>query len=122
MGESGIIRSADHHQCSECTHAYKATADIITGDDPAAVVGVDENRVIPALVGPEANLAIRDAQRARDCAAHQHQRDDDILMDLDHAPVRMVVVDGLVMGHQVFLSPEHNNIDLNVIKNTALCI
>ena len=103
LGESGIIRSADHHQCSECTHAYKATADILTGDDPAGVVGVDENRVVPVLVGPNANLAIRDAQRARDHAAHQPQRDDDVLMDLDHAPVRMVVVDRIVMGHQVCL-------------------
>ena len=58
LGESGIIRSADHHQCGECTHAYKATADILTGDDPAGLVGVDENRAIPALAGPDANLAI----------------------------------------------------------------
>ena len=104
LGESGIIRSADHHQCAECTHAHKATADILTGDDPAAVVGVDENRAIPALAGPDANLAIRDAQIARDRAAHQAQMGND-LMDVrpDHAPVRMVVLDGIVMGHQVCL-------------------
>jgi hypothetical protein len=104
LGESGILRSADHHQCAECTHAHKATADILTGDDPAGVVGVDENRAIPALVGPDANRAIRDAQRARDRAADQAQMGD-VLMDerLDHAPVRMVVLDGIVMGHQVCL-------------------
>jgi len=105
LGESGIIRSADHHQCAECTHAYKATADILTGDDPAGLVGVDENRAVPALAGPNANLAIRDAQAARDRAAHQAQMDDNH-MDLrpDHAPVRMVVLDGIVMGNQVCLS------------------
>ena len=101
LGESGIIRSADHHECSECTHAHKATADILTGDDPAGVVGVDENRAIPALVGPDANLAIQDAQRARDLAAHQPQIDEDTVMEPEHAPVRMVVLDGIVMGHQV---------------------
>ncbi|TFK38885.1 hypothetical protein BDQ12DRAFT_698321 [Crucibulum laeve] len=37
LGENGIIRSAEAHSCIECTHKYKRTADIITGDDPAAV-------------------------------------------------------------------------------------
>jgi len=32
LGENGIIRAADMHACSECTHTYKRTADIITGD------------------------------------------------------------------------------------------
>jgi hypothetical protein len=81
---------------------------MLTGDDPAGVVGVDENRAIPALVGPDANCAIRDAQRARDQAAHQAQMDDDIVMAPVHAPVRMVVLDGIVMGHQVCLPPAHN--------------
>ena len=102
LGESGIIRSADHHQCAECTHAHKAIADMLTGDDPAGVVGVDENRAIPALAGRDANLAIWDAQIARDRAA-DHAQMDNVLMDdrPDHAPVRMVVLDGIVMGHQV---------------------
>ena len=43
LGENGIIRAADKHACSECTQAYKRTADIITGDDPTAVAGNDEN-------------------------------------------------------------------------------
>src|SRR3981189_1545787 len=30
LGEDGIIRVADGHQCSECTQPYKAAADIIT--------------------------------------------------------------------------------------------
>ncbi|TFK35400.1 hypothetical protein BDQ12DRAFT_561347, partial [Crucibulum laeve] len=38
LDENGIIRSAEAHSCSECTHKYKRIADIITGDDPAAVV------------------------------------------------------------------------------------
>jgi hypothetical protein len=78
---------------------------MLTGDDPAGVVGVDENRAIPALAGPDANLAIRDAQIARDHAADQAQMGD-VLMDErpDHAPVRMVVLDGIVMGHQVCLT------------------
>ena len=43
LGENGIIWAADQHACSECTQVYKRTADIITGDDPAAVAGNDEN-------------------------------------------------------------------------------
>jgi hypothetical protein len=50
LGESGIIRSADHHQCEECTHAHKATADILTGDDPAGVVGMHRLLEIVQLI------------------------------------------------------------------------
>ncbi|TDL25084.1 hypothetical protein BD410DRAFT_686070, partial [Rickenella mellea] len=41
LGENGIIRSAQDHFCSECTHPYKATADQIIREDPAALLGVD---------------------------------------------------------------------------------
>jgi hypothetical protein len=44
LGENGVIRCADGHTCGECTHDYKATADIIGEvEDPAGLVGMDEN-------------------------------------------------------------------------------
>jgi hypothetical protein len=49
LGEEGIIRNADQHSCSECTHPYKSTADRIVNNYPAALLGVDENCVVPAL-------------------------------------------------------------------------
>ena len=55
LGEKGVIRSANHHECSECTHPFKARADTLTGDDPAAVVGIDENRAVPSLRGEGAD-------------------------------------------------------------------
>jgi hypothetical protein len=61
LGDNGVIKCAQNHSCSECTHKYKETADRITGDDPAAVLGVDENHQVPALVGEDAELAIQDA-------------------------------------------------------------
>jgi hypothetical protein len=53
LGEDGVISATKNHSCSECTHEYKETADRITSDDPAAVLGVDENRDVPALVHQE---------------------------------------------------------------------
>jgi len=41
LGNNGVIKCAQNHSCSECTHKYKETADRITADDPAAVLGVD---------------------------------------------------------------------------------
>ena len=100
LGEQGVIRSAENHFCSECTHEYKNTADIITGDDPAALVGVDENHNVPVLPGEDANLAVQDAALAR-LAAHN-------AMDIDQTsslsetipvtPVKLIVMDGVVMG------------------------
>ena len=97
LGEEGVIRSAENHFCSDCTHNYKKTADRITGDDPAAIIGVDENRNVPVLIGENADLAVQDAARAR--------LDAEAAMDIDQspspieeAPVKMVVLDGVVMG------------------------
>ena len=98
LGENGIIWAADKHACSECTQVYKRTADIITGDDPAAMAGNDENRVVPPLVGEDAELAINDAACAKENARNQAATIADQDMDVDHAPVKMVVLDGIVMG------------------------
>ena len=100
LGENGVIRSANHHECSECTHPYKARADILTGDDPAAVVGIDENRAVPTLHGEGADLAQQDAAQARQRARIRNRAVEDE-MEVDIAPVRMVVMDGIVMGHPV---------------------
>jgi hypothetical protein len=65
LGEKGVLRSAENHFYSDCTHDYKNTADIITGDDPAGLVGIDENRNVPVLTGDDAHLAVQDAAQAR---------------------------------------------------------
>jgi len=44
LGENGVIRAADQHACSECTHDYIATtSDNTPTAHSAAVVGVDED-------------------------------------------------------------------------------
>jgi hypothetical protein len=109
LGGSGMVRSADGHACPECTHVFKKTADRITGDDPAAIIGVDENHVVPALVGEDAARAIQDAQRARQNAQRagiERTRNAQLgiqPMDIDQdegSPVKLVVMDGIVMGHK----------------------
>jgi hypothetical protein len=98
LGENGIIRAADQHACSECTHKYKKTADKISGDDPAALVGNDENQVVPPLVGEGAVLAVRDAAMARENARNQVSGESNEPMDADSPPVTMVVMDGICAG------------------------
>jgi hypothetical protein len=125
LGESGKIRSADRHSCAECTHAYKKTPDIITEDDPAAVVNINENRAVPALVGEGADLAVQDAAQARQVAARAREQlaTDDDNMDIDDTPVslvNMVVLDGIVMGHTVSYFSLVNLVLLMYM--TALCI
>jgi hypothetical protein len=132
LGENGVIRSAENHFCSECTQDYKDTADKITGDDPAGVIGVDENRNVPILTGDDADLAARDAAEARLQAENamdvdKDDEEDDEMEDdeeeddeeeedeeeddeeenhtssasAEQAPVKMVVLDGIVMGPPV---------------------
>ena len=105
LGANGVIKSASDHACSECTHEYKETADVITGEDPAALVGIDENRVVPVLVGENADLAAQDAAQARENAANiQDRRADAMDVDNSSAPVVMAVVDGIVMGPTVSIN------------------
>ena len=60
-------------------------------------MGVDENRTIPGFVGA-VNQPV--AQNSNQAEQHLTNEND---MDVDHAPVKMVVLDGIVMGPQVGL-------------------
>ena len=95
LGENGIIRPADQHACAECTQPYKHTSDRMPNVDPAAVVGVDENRTVPGLV-EGASLTIPGLPNQP-----QAQTSTNNDMDTDDASVNMIVVDGIVMGPTV---------------------
>jgi hypothetical protein len=94
LGEQGIIRAADHHACSECTQPYKRRSDGVL-NNPAAVVGVDENRDISPFAGNDEVLA----QPHPASPISSNNSDDD--MDVDNKNVTMVVLDGIVMGPTV---------------------
>jgi hypothetical protein len=94
LGENGIIRAADQHACDECTQPYKSTADTFPGGDPAGIVGVDQNRTVP---GETRAFNQPVAQSSNQAENHLPDESD---MDIDHAPVKMVVLDGIVMGPQ----------------------
>ena len=50
LGEDGGIRLANGHTCPECTQEYKATANYgFQNNDPAVLLGVDDNRPVSAL-------------------------------------------------------------------------
>ena len=120
LGEEGVIRSAEDHFCSECTHTFKQTADIITGDDPAALIGVDENHDVPSLIGEDADLAVQDAAQARLNA--------ETAMDIDRSPspdeetpVKLVVLDGVVMG-PTHCAYENCSQDLAPARRGVFCV
>ena len=97
-----MICAADQHKCQECTQPYKKTADIIIGDDPAALVGIDENWNVPALVGENADLAAEAAEQARANALHAASNTDQEMADNNSngSYVTMAVVDGIVISSQ----------------------
>ena len=96
LGES-VTRSAEDHFCSECTHTFKQTADIITSNDPAALIDVDENCNMPALTREHTDLAVQDAVQAR--------LNTETAMDIDRStspdeetPLKLVVLDDVLMS------------------------
>jgi len=133
LGEEGIIRSAEGHSCSECTHKYKSQPDILpAANDPAGVVGVDENHAVPRFAG----------EREHDGAnIENNAENDDMAMEVDEPQrrqsntgstqqqsqhneeegfVQMIVIDGIVMG------PKHCSIegctaDLANYRNGVFC-
>lgn len=93
LGEQGIIRAADQHACKECTQPYKRTSGAVL-NDPAAVVGVDENQNVPPMAGDL-------AQPHPASPISMANSEDAIAMDVDKKFVTMVVLDGVVMGPTV---------------------
>jgi hypothetical protein len=87
LGEKGGIRLSDGHACSECTQDYKAIADWVPqNNDPAALLGVDDNGPVPALA--HGNLDVPNIPiQAPNAGPNATQ-----------SPVKMVVMDGIVMG------------------------
>ena len=96
LGEKGIIKAADQHACDECTQPYKGTADTFPGGDPAGIVGVDRNVTVPqaGVIGAVDQPGAQSSNRAENHLANEND------MDIDYAPVKMVVLDGIVMGPQ----------------------
>jgi hypothetical protein len=90
LGANGIIRAAAEHQCSECAHEYKATADVIANSDHSETVGVDGNSGEP----------YNPSQQGQSSSSSGDASDDD--MEVDKAFVRLMVVDGLVTGPSVW--------------------
>jgi hypothetical protein len=78
LGEGGVIKSADQHSCSECTQKYKSTADVIedANANEADMVGMEDR---DPEIGRQGGAEVDDEEEA--------------------APVKMIVVDGIVMGH-----------------------
>jgi hypothetical protein len=97
LGEKGVIRCADGHTCKECTRDYKATSDTIGEDeDPAALVGVDENRTVPTFMGERENIDI--GSNDSDDRMDVDDASEDAKNDTVKSSVHMVVLDGIVMG------------------------
>ncbi|KAF8885045.1 hypothetical protein BD779DRAFT_1442804, partial [Infundibulicybe gibba] len=110
LGEGGRIRPADGHACSECTQPFSAVPDYIPQQDPAAVVGVDENSIVPPLAIQDPALEDNPNNIEPNASANDYIND----VDADYAPVKMVVLDGIVMG------PTHCTYDdcINDLGNT----
>jgi len=86
LGENGVIRAADQHACSECTHTYIKTPANNATASSAAVVGVDDDTALPSHQSTSGSSSgSSSASTSSD-------------MDIDHAPVKMVVVDGICFG------------------------
>lgn len=76
LGNGGVIGGSMQHNCNECTQKYREQSTSADGIDPSAIVGMED-----VSVTSQAQANIID-----NCA-----------------PVKMVVVDGIVMGHTVCL-------------------
>jgi hypothetical protein len=79
LGENGLIRAANGHACDECTHKYIRPTNQGVDNDQSATVGMDETDAVTV-----------EAQEVQESTA----------------PVKMVVVDGIVMGHTTCAHPE----------------
>ena len=94
LGENVLIRVADQHYCIQCTQKYKATSDIVNGADPAAVVGVDENQTVPPILDGNSESSTSNTVSRKNIQT---------TIDDEPALVKLVVMDGIVMGPHIAL-------------------
>jgi hypothetical protein len=104
LGNAGIIEPGKVHSCSECSQPYKATADYMVNEDPAAVIGVDENSAVPVLEGQYACISAQETAEERQAAclrANNVNNNVTNAMDVDYDNCTMAVMDGIVFGPKV---------------------
>ena len=92
LGENGLIRAADQHSCIQCAQKYKATSDINNNTDSASVAGVDEDQAVPPIV--QTNLE----SSSSNFVPRENMETD--VVENEPALVKMVVLDGIVIGPQ----------------------
>jgi CxC5 like cysteine cluster associated with KDZ transposases/CxC6 like cysteine cluster associated with KDZ transposases len=82
LGENGVIRAADQYTCSECTHDYieRTSSSITTAANSADIVGIDD-----------------DAEQSANSDSSSESTSENA-MNVEKAPVKMVVVDGICIG------------------------
>ena len=90
LGENGLIRTADQHSCLQCTQKYKATSDINNNADPAAVAEVDNDQAVSPMVNSESSTSNFELE--------ENVQSD--VIENESAVVKLVVMDGIVMGPQ----------------------
>ena len=108
LGENGVIKAADQHACSECTHDYiKTTSENTSTAHSPALVGVDED-------------IEQTSQQATDSGSTFACTSEDG-MDVDKAPVKMVVVDGSCFGPK-YCAYENCADDLINYSGAVFCV
>ena len=111
LGENGGIRLSNGHACSECTQDYKTTANYFPRNtDPAALLGVDDNRIVPALAGGH----------TRDVNITNQYQSITSAVPVANSPVKMIVMDGIVMG-PVHCAANNCTADLLNARGEAFC-
>ena len=104
LGNSGIIEPGKAHSCSQCSQPYKAISDFMVNEDPAAVIGVDENSAVPVLEGQYAHLSAHEIAVERQAARRRANNINNSVtdaMDVDYDNCKMIVMDGIVFGPKV---------------------
>ena len=121
LENTGIIEPGIKHSCSKCSQPHKQTVDFIVNEDPAAVIGADENSSVPVLTGEYADLSAHETARERRAAQNRVNSvntENEMVIDADD--VKMIVLDGVVIGPTVnYIYKFLMKIDTNHFSSTV---
>ena len=93
----------------------------MANEDPAAVIGADENSTVPVLTGEYANLSAQDTTRERQVAQFRANNLNNA-MDVsdDDADCSMIILDGVVMGPQLIKLTWSSRLSLSLSRDWML--
>jgi len=101
LGRNGIIQAGYHHSCNECVQPYKETANTLSEPDNSNPQDNNHILILILILIPKSNSSSNSDSNSDSNSNSNSDSDSDSESNPDnsnHGFVKMIVIDGIMMG------------------------